>query len=740
MEKGYVLQCEVVAGQDLIACDDNGLSDPYVIVQVGPKKFKTKVIRETLNPVWAIGASKSEVFTFTNKQVGKSGEVVFRCFDWDRFDADDRMGQVTMTLKDLKDQKMHDNWYPLVPQKSGDKVKGKLHLRVQIKKASKKKVKHSLLWNAVKTTSLREVKEHAEKHSDWNETGDDDISLLHLALAPAQVNSDAEQILITLLTFVPASNINAQDANGNTPLHDFCRKYKSPSCKQAFDLFIQKGADVNLGNNDGETPLHHVVFNPSLKILLAELLISKGALINQKNNHGDSCVHYSMSSGRTDLIKLWVANEGNFDVVGSQGKTAIALAQTPSVESCVRDSLEVAKWLRSNGFEKYIGAFVEQEIYLFLLVDLDENAIGMIVADPEDRTKIIAKAKAKKDGKFMKREDTFRRKAQHLEKQNQNRQKEITLRNRLKNSVQSGVIKEDDDKLMSWEIDINDLDFSKKLGDGAAGEVYKGHWRSRAVAIKVLKATNDQAVVDEFCREFSIMVNVQSPYLVEFFGATLKEKLSMVMELCERGSLYKVLREPGDISWELGMSVLSDCANGMAVLHHHNPVIVHRDLKTLNVLVTKDWRCKVADFGLSRFHVDENAPTLHKCRGTYAYIAPEVFRSEGYLPPADIYSYSIMIWEIVARIMKGTYEKPFAEYTHLKMDVQVLVQAAKLGKRPTVKDNCPRLFGDLIVECWDPAREKRPTIDDVINRLAVIKKDFANNKETYNALLPPKQT
>jgi len=234
------------------------------------------------------------------------------------------------------------------------------------------------------------------------------------------------------------------------------------------------------------------------------------------------------------------------------------------------------------------------------------------------------------------------------------------------------------------------------------------------------------------------MVNVKSPHLVEFYGATLKEKLTMVMELCERGSLYGVLREPAvtcPLTWELGISMLDDIAQGISVLHHHNPVIVHRDLKTLNVLVTKNHKCKVADFGLSRFQVPDNTPTLNKCRGTYAYIAPEVFRSEGYQMSSDIYSFSIMIWEMVARLLCGTYEKPFSEFKHLRLDVQVLVQAAKLGKRPTIRDVTPQVFHDFITDCWNPEKEKRPTVTQTIERLAVIKKKYLGSKAEWDALL-----
>lgn len=107
---------------------------------------------------------------------------------------------------------------------------------------------------------------------------------------------------------------------------------------------------------------------------------------------------------------------------------------------------------------------------------------------------------------------------------------------------------------------------------------------------------------------------------------------------------------------------------------------------------------------------------MKKCRGTYAYIAPEVpfthppvfsnlslrnisffesidfflnriqvYGGKGFLPQSDVYSISIMVWEFVARILGGEYEKPYSEYPHIKMEVQILVQAARLNLRPKIK-------------------------------------------------------
>lgn len=76
---------------------------------------------------------------------------------------------------------------------------------------------------------------------------------------------------------------------------------------------------------------------------------------------------------------------------------------------------------------------------------------------------------------------------------------------------------------------------------------------------------------------------------------------------------------------------------------------------------------------------------MKKCRGTYAYISPEVYGGKGFIPQSDVYSISIMIWEFVARILSGEYEKPYSEYKHIRMEVQILVQAAKLNLRPSIK-------------------------------------------------------
>lgn len=228
------------------------------------------------------------------------------------------MGMISIPMKDLLDHKLRDEWFPLVPQKPVDAVSGDLHLRVQIKpkpKKGKAKKKRSELWMAVKESNLGGVKEWIPKHSDWDETDADDSSLLHLAANRESFTADEEWILRALLEN-PKSNVNLVDCDGNTPLHIFCKNYKTPKCEDLITTYITKGASVNAKNAQGETPLHYAVFNPSLKVLIAECLLKAGANPDIQNCQNDTPVHYSVDIGRTDLVKLFVSYHANFDIPG----------------------------------------------------------------------------------------------------------------------------------------------------------------------------------------------------------------------------------------------------------------------------------------------------------------------------------------------------------------------------------------------------------------------------------------
>eukprot|EP00005_Dracoamoeba_jomungandri_P001685 CAMPEP_0174252068 /NCGR_PEP_ID=MMETSP0439-20130205/1699_1 /TAXON_ID=0 /ORGANISM="Stereomyxa ramosa, Strain Chinc5" /LENGTH=173 /DNA_ID=CAMNT_0015332553 /DNA_START=281 /DNA_END=802 /DNA_ORIENTATION=- len=171
-------------------------------------------------------------------------------------------------------------------------------------------------------------------------------------------------------------------------------------------------------------------------------------------------------------------------------------------------------------------------------------------------------------------------------------------------------------------------------------------------------------------------------------------------------------------------------------LHSWKPTIVHRDLKSLNLLVDESWTVKVADFGLSRTTSEDNASTLNKLRGTYAYTAPEVYFGEKYTEKADIFSIAVIIWEIVYRVLEGTYSPPYSEYKHLVFDFQILIQTAKKDLRPSLPDNLPLEIADIITMCWNCNAGVRPTAVELMNLWSDVENVYQNNKQTWDYLLP----
>jgi len=281
-----------------------------------------------------------------------------------------------------------------------------------------------------------------------------------------------------------------------------------------------------------------------------------------------------------------------------------------------------------------------------------------------------------------------------------------------------------------------ELEFTTKLGQGVAGTVYRGLYRGKEVAIKVLKTEQTSKEMDEFKKEFQVMSAIQSPYIVFFFGACISPKLCMVMELCENQSLYHVLNKKElDIGWERFFEWTAQMTKGMECLHAWKPTIVHRDFKSLNLMVNSAYQVKVGDFGLSRFNTETQMDTLNKLRGTFAYCAPEVYFGKPFSTKSDVYSIALVIWEIVCRLIIGEYQRPYGEFPHLKFDFQIIIQTAKQKLRPTIPKDCPPSIVEVITTLWNEEPDVRPDCTQLISTLEDIEKTYEKNKIDWNKLL-----
>ncbi|KAM9998727.1 hypothetical protein ACTFIY_008379 [Dictyostelium cf. discoideum] len=262
------------------------------------------------------------------------------------------------------------------------------------------------------------------------------------------------------------------------------------------------------------------------------------------------------------------------------------------------------------------------------------------------------------------------------------------------------------------ELSKDDVTFGEVIAAGASGKVYKGIYKGRDVAIKVYSSENFCFNIDEFDREVTIMSLIDSdhPNFTRFYGANKQNKkyLFHVSELVKSGSLRDLLLDKEKpLAYFTQLSIASDIANAMK--HLHSIGVIHRDLKSLNVLITEDFSAKVIDFGTSR-NVDL-AKHMTLNLGTSCYMSPELFKGNGYDETCDVYAFGIVLWEIIAR------KEPYENINSWSIPVLV----AK-GDRPTIPADCPSEYSKLIKACWTDKPKKRPSFKEICETLKNFKK------------------
>lgn len=258
------------------------------------------------------------------------------------------------------------------------------------------------------------------------------------------------------------------------------------------------------------------------------------------------------------------------------------------------------------------------------------------------------------------------------------------------------------------KIDVSKLKLGKRIGKGSFGEVYLGHYLGTDVAVKKILANKiTPEFTGEFAREAALMRDLRHPNVVQFIGAAFEEPdICIVTEYMSQGSLYHLLHDPNvKISWEMVRKIALDAARGMAYLHLRTPAIIHRDLKSHNLLVDNNWKVKVCDFGLSRIAVDLHK-TMTAC-GTPCWTAPEILRNARYTTKADVFSYGIVLWELVTR------DEPFAGMPAF----QVIFAVGTKGVRLPLPAVCPPELIKLITSCWQEDPSLRPPFSDIITYL-----------------------
>ncbi|CAI9102465.1 OLC1v1000744C1 [Oldenlandia corymbosa var. corymbosa] len=291
-----------------------------------------------------------------------------------------------------------------------------------------------------------------------------------------------------------------------------------------------------------------------------------------------------------------------------------------------------------------------------------------------------------------------------------NNKQEMTLadsrlghQDKASSSIKSGLPHVDPviDDVSECEIPWEDLVIGERIGLGSYGEVYHADWNGTEVAVKkFLDQDFSGAALDEFRREVRIMQRLRHPNVVLFMGAvTRPPNLSIVTEFLPRGSLYRIIHRPQcQIDEKRRIKMALDVAKGMNCLHTSIPTIVHRDLKSPNLLVDKNWNVKVADFGLSRLK-HNTFLSSKSTAGTPEWMAPEVLRNEPSNEKCDVYSFGIILWELATLRLPWSGMNP----------MQVVGAVGFQNRRPEIPKEVDPLVARIIWECWQTDPNLRPS-------------------------------
>eukprot|EP00931_Biecheleriopsis_adriatica_P114690 TRINITY_DN90606_c0_g1_i1.p1 TRINITY_DN90606_c0_g1~~TRINITY_DN90606_c0_g1_i1.p1 ORF type:complete len:287 (+),score=50.36 TRINITY_DN90606_c0_g1_i1:65-925(+) len=275
-------------------------------------------------------------------------------------------------------------------------------------------------------------------------------------------------------------------------------------------------------------------------------------------------------------------------------------------------------------------------------------------------------------------------------------------------------------------IEPSELSQDMLVGSGVTAQVYKGYYRGHMVAIKEL-AVKSNDVDQAFSREVQVMRKVTHPNLVTMYGicVTQDENLKIVTEFCEGGAVFEFLHNctEVEITHKQQAKMCLDVALAMRCLHDFKPMIIHRDLKSLNLLMVNSIQSirdpvniKVCDFGVAKLMYADNWGQQTQQAGTKHWMAPEMWRGTSYNEKVDVFSFAMVMFEVLCR------EVPFEDEEPADVGKYTLN-----GVRPdldAVPPDCPEGLKKVMESCWEQEAEDRPAFTEVVPLLEEIYREI----------------
>ena len=282
------------------------------------------------------------------------------------------------------------------------------------------------------------------------------------------------------------------------------------------------------------------------------------------------------------------------------------------------------------------------------------------------------------------------------------------------------------------EIDINKFEMIKPINRGGFGIIYKVREKEtgKVFAAKIIDCEDDEKMYDQIKREVTIMMFAQHPTIISFRGYSKidfnnKNNVTIIMELAKNGSLknlIKKIQRGYNLERYTNTSrqiILVGVARGMKYLHDRN--IIHRDLKTDNVVLDENFHPYITDFGFSKFYETGHSLIQSQFGGTLQYEAPEILQELPYDQKADVYSFGILMFEVL------TNSSPYPELEkkfNIVNITQFMSKVIQQNYRPKFTVPIKKSIRNLIEKCWSKDPKERPSFGEIFTKLSNQNDDF----------------
>ncbi|KAF9970700.1 hypothetical protein BGZ73_006554 [Actinomortierella ambigua] len=249
------------------------------------------------------------------------------------------------------------------------------------------------------------------------------------------------------------------------------------------------------------------------------------------------------------------------------------------------------------------------------------------------------------------------------------------------------------------------LKLGSEVGSGSYGTVYRGRFDARKAAFKKFRISQNEGEHGAIQQEVKLLEGLKCRHIIQFFGTTYHNgAFVLVTDFAEGGNLKRAIEKFTLSDWTAKERISQEIASGLAYLHHNK--IIHRDLKSANVLLTRHLEVRLCDFGLAVVKTTSASHSTDTVRGTIRWMAPELhgFRPK-YSTKSDVYALGMVMWEMAANCTTPYRDQPLEH---------MVVAFIKRGGREQIPPNTPPHYRHWLERCWAQDPQARPEAGEMV--------------------------